>query len=116
MNLGSLIETLESIEPGRTVRFEDGMYPADLCSWRGDYCELTLDRGPNIVTVAQLLAKAKAAVGGTFQGYKGGDFVMSTFSPVWADPWGECLYRGIVGVRLDDGELVLAVADLSDYR
>lgn len=116
MNLGNLITTLEGIEPGRTVRFQDGTYPSELRSWRGDYGELSIDRGTEPTTVAALMGKARAAIGQTFEGYKGGQYVMSEHSPVWADPWGECLYRGIIGVVVEDAELVLITADLFDYR
>jgi hypothetical protein len=120
MNLGTLIDALEALPPTHDVMFDDGTIPYKFHSWRGVYAELTLGRDPygdpQRMSVKRLLGLAKKADGSTFQGYKGGDFTMSRHTPVWADDYGEYNSRGILGVTVVDGIVILQTADLSDYR
>jgi hypothetical protein len=109
------------------VRFDDGTPATQFFSWRGSYDELTLhesygewngggyDHAPP-VTVAELLKKAREADGGTFEGWKGGDFTMGRHTPVWADAPGDYNCRAIVGVAVEGGEFVLGTIDISEYR
>lgn len=118
MNLGELIDTLATLPKTLRVRFDFGAVPTHLVSWRGSYDELTLDSDHDAPepTVAVLLRDARRADGGTFHGYKGGDFTMDRHTPVWADPWGEYLSRAITGIRVSEGVVVLQTADISAYR
>lgn len=118
MLLKDWIDTLEALPADAEVVFDFGASPAKLCSWRGIYAQLTLmyDDVGKAATVAGLLVDARAADGKTYTGYKGGDYVMSLDTPVWADDYGDCNYRGLIGTRIDDGKVVLITADLSDYR
>ena len=97
-SLGDLIERLSPIplmqepwgerlpEP-KTVRFDFGnTMPIELSSYRGSYEELSIIYSGDYdkrLTVEQFLARLKTAVGETFQGWKGGDFVMDTITPLW---------------------------------
>lgn len=109
MTLGELIRALEEHPEDMEVRFAavEGKYgsieegpPGRFCSYRGDYAQLALERGEGFVydepaehmeergwrrndTVAKLLEAAKAAVGATFEGYKGGEFTMDEDSPIY---------------------------------
>lgn len=118
MRLGDLIATLEALPQDAPVRFPDGQVPNGLCSWRGVYAELTIDRAPagETETIGEMLADARDAVGKTFQGYKGGDFLMDETTPVWADGWGDCNHIAPAGFAINDGLVVIATSDLSDYR
>lgn len=98
MMLGQLIDKLEMMPPDATCQYDVFHFvPSPLDSWRGIYNELALGwRPPNArdhrldtTTVAELLADAKAAVGKTFDGYKGGEYVMSRDTPVHIDNYGE---------------------------
>lgn len=122
MKLGDLIDTLTFFDPTMPVRFDCAEKIGSFASWRGDYAQLTLTpssnwdmRKPALHTVGDLLDAAKAADGATFHGYKGGDYMMGRTTPLWADEWGEYTARGIIGVIVDDGTVVLTTADLSDY-
>lgn len=116
MRLGELIATLERMPQSARIRFDSGYVPGKLCSWRGSYDELTLPSGGAAEkTVADVLRDARAADGGTFEGYKGGDFTMNWHTPVWADAWGECDYRMLVGCVLDEGVVVLKTTRPSEY-
>ncbi|HVX20914.1 MAG TPA: hypothetical protein VHB02_06185 [Acidimicrobiales bacterium] len=117
MRLGELIDLLEKSTPVMLVVFDYGKPPGRFASWRGVYQELTLTPGKESVRVRELLAKAKKADGGVFNGWKGGEFTMSRDTPVWADDYGDFDHRGIIGSKVSRSKgLVLLTADLSDYR
>lgn len=76
--LGELIEALENFHPARHSPLGFG----NPHSYRGDYSELAFEPAP-AATVADMLAVAKSALGRTFEGWKGGDYVMDEHTPVW---------------------------------
>lgn len=121
MNLGTLIDTLAEMPADALVRFDAGDVPQNFCSWRGVYRELSLNSrvwtGAAVeMTAGRLLELAREANGGTFEGWKGGDYVMDRATAVWADDEGEYRCRGILGVSLVNDTVILQTADLSDYR
>lgn len=89
--LGSFIKKLESLThqnreiisdcgiPSECFDYEDYFY-----SWRGDYTQISLGypclKG---LSVKDLLKQAKKAVGMSFEGYKGGGFIMKESTPLW---------------------------------
>lgn len=83
MNLGELIERLENI-PDDLV-FPNGF--GEPMSWRGVYAELAFNPENN-VTAGSMLENAKSAVGKTFTGYKGGDFMMTLDTDVHIASYG----------------------------
>lgn len=85
MNLGELIRALEAVEDQDAVLKFGFNNPH---SYRGDYYDLAFEPAQN-VTVASMLACAKAAVGETYRGYKGGDFTMSEWTSVHLSEWGD---------------------------
>jgi hypothetical protein len=121
MRLGELIDTLDPMPADLPVRFDFGAAPEQFVSWRGHYRELSLTAGIGSrhggPTAATLLAAARRADGGTFEGYKGGDYLMERTTPVWADPWGETYYRAITGLSIVRGEVVIGTFDIpAEYR
>src|SRR5687767_2435193 len=116
MRLGELIDVLEKHRSNQTVRFSDGTYPRAFNSWRGVYKWLTLEPGTQHIAVSELLAQAKEADGGTFYGYKGGEYVMDRESPVWADNYGECSHYAIVASYVnEEDELILQRENIESY-
>jgi len=113
MSLGELVARLEAANPNAIVRFEDGTYPRDFDSYRGYYRFVAVDHGPEC-TVAQFLSKTKQAIGATFVGYKGGEFTMTKFTPVWVSEYGRASGIGIVDVQSSDKEVVLRTALIDD--
>lgn len=92
MTLGELIDQLKAVkDKTKVVLIQPGnRNPAGFDSWRGSYDELALGYGGSEpVTVKQLLKQARAANGKTFNGWKGGEFVMDRSTPVWIDNPGE---------------------------
>jgi hypothetical protein len=91
-NLGDFIKDLEKLPKNKAVQIELGVYPFEFDSWRGSYRELSLDYSKTPITVSELLKEAKKAVGKTFEGYKGGDFTMSTHTPIHIAAYGSSRY------------------------
>lgn len=103
ITLGSLIKALEAVTDKALPITIGGAPISRIASWRGSYDELTVvTSGCNdIKTVDDLLAAAKAAVGATFDGYKGGEYRMRLNTPIHGDDWGAYSDIGIDGVGLD---------------
>jgi hypothetical protein len=131
MNLGQLIKKLEVLPQELPVRFrlvgddvggvKDGDEVHGIDSYRGFYERLALQpfdeewRSEPLLTVGALLARCKAAVGQTFHGYKGGDYVMDERTSVHADRYGECHSDQIIAVEIrGESEVSLLVAHVED--
>lgn len=119
--LGELILKLESVKNKEIPLFIDIMdkRPKGIASWRGSYCELAIQTedfgnyngdkvtykseygdsyediniGKENPTVAEWIDVLKEAIGKTFVGYKGGDFLMSKNTPVWLAELGSSSFK-----------------------
>ncbi|MET9222342.1 hypothetical protein ABZX65_26760 [Streptomyces sp. NPDC003300] len=78
MTLGELISALEAADP--SVVLPLGFSSPH--SYRGDYMDLAFEPTAN-VTVGAMLADARSALGATYQGHKGGDYVMNGYTACW---------------------------------
>ena len=85
MTLGDLIEFLADEDQDRVLVL--GF--SNPHSYRGYYDQLAFEPEEN-VTIASMLECAKAADGATYEGWKGGDFLMREFTDCWIAPVGEC--------------------------
>jgi hypothetical protein len=109
--LGQLIDALKKQPKDAIVSYEFGYFaPTTLASYRGYYEDLALGYvEPEYAkrpTVASLLVELEAAVGATFEGWKGGQYRMDRDTPVYVANPGECPGTGIVGVEsIDDGHM-----------
>ena len=83
MTLGKLIARLERENPEKII--ENGFGEAD--SYRGFYQDTAFAPAKN-TTVAKMLVFAKAALGNTYTGYKGGEFRMDKDTDVWIAEYG----------------------------
>jgi hypothetical protein len=92
LTLGKLIKALESIpEQSNPVVLANTEYNVTgFCSWRGSYCEISIEYEKNNkkVTTKQFLEMCKRAVGRKFSGYKGGQYTMGKTTPVWIANYG----------------------------
>ena len=86
MTLGELIARLEKEDHGLVLIPGFG----DTHSDRGSYCDIAFEPLPEGRAIGETLASAKLAIGATFQGYKGGDYVMDEHTTVCLGNWGEC--------------------------
>lgn len=85
MILKELIEKLEKYPKDKVVRMGfDSPH-----SYRGSYDELAFEPCPN-TTVGQMLEYAKSAIGQTYEGYKGGQYLMDEYTTVNIAEYGSC--------------------------
>lgn len=109
MRLGALIEALSALPADKPIVTSDGSSPGTFMSYRGYYEDLAFDAGGEPCTVGEFLARAKAAMGQVFEGYKGGDFPMHAQSLLWFSGWGSCSGMAPTGVRDDADRVVLVI-------
>lgn len=123
LTLGELIAKLEPIAEKQEevkkkydheaeVVFDfEYLKPTGLSSWRGSYAELALEfDGEKGFTVSEFIALLKGAIGKTYTGYKGGDFVMGKTTPIWVANWGNSGNTGVIGVIDNEYEVILETA------
>lgn len=83
MTLGDLIEMLEKEPRDKILR--NGFHNAH--SYRGYYDELAFEP-VKYVSVNSIISLAKTCIGQTFEGYKGGNYTMSEYTPIWLAEYG----------------------------
>ena len=113
MRLGAFIEALEKRPQDQRISFDFcGLSPEKLQSYRGFYDDLALpfDVAYPSVKVSDMLANARAAIGRTFEGYKGGDYLMDADTLLWVSPYGESHSTAVVGVTGNDYETIIETA------
>ena len=108
MSLGDIIAALKKAKPDAyvlTYPIED-LKLTTLASWRGIYEHLAIGYelcdGAWGFKAADLLAECEAAIGQTFTGYKGGDYVMGLNTPVWLANYGRSPSSTIDRIVIDD--------------
>lgn len=114
MTLDGLITALALCAPRALVEI-DGEPVGEFDSYRGYYNQLALGTGLEPITAAELLTAASAAKGKVFQGYKGGDYLMTGDTAVWFAEYGYASGIAIVGVDHEGDTMRLLVADISEY-
>lgn len=110
MTLGEIADALKAASHDLSVRFDFcGLKPTDLDSWRGDYSMIAFGwtKEGEFPKAGELAKKCSAAIGQTFQGYKGGDFTMSSDTPVWVSNYGYSNDTAVVGVRVEMFEVII---------
>lgn len=105
LTLGRAIKKLGEIAPGTPITALAGgvEHPH---SYRGYYSDLALEPSPQTSTCGELLMLLQSALGQTFDGYKGGDFVMGPETPLWLASYG-CGGLAITDLVIQDGAAVL---------
>ena len=100
MTLGKMIERL------KTLPAETPIFLSEPHSYRGYYADLAFQKPDIAISAARALALCQECVGKSFEGYKGGDYVMGNNAPVWQ------AYYGQTGMKidniLDDGTIELS--------
>ena len=117
MNLGQLIIQLKAQKQNVMVEYDFCDFcPSGLHSWRGIYAELALGyASKENISVAELLKLCEDAVGKTFEGYKGGEFVMSENTEVHVDNYGRYSCTSITRVTSSDYACIIHTKDDQDY-
>lgn len=81
--LSELIEFLEQLPKDHIVRYGFG----EPDSYRGYYEDVAFKPVEN-TTIGDMLEHARSALGKTFSGYKGGDFLMNEDTDCWIAEYG----------------------------
>ena len=87
MRLGKYIKWLEGQDPDLAIPLGLG----NPHSWRGYYEQLAFEPVEN-TTIGRMLEEARSAIGATYTGWKGGEFVMDETSPInidWQGRWSD---------------------------
>lgn len=95
MRLGELIERLKQEPSGNVIKNGFGKS----MSYRGDYYQIAFEPAAN-VTIGYMLQEAENAIGRTYTGYKGGDFIMDEYVDVYLANYGNTGDE-ISGILLD---------------
>lgn len=95
MILRELIRFLEEADPDLVL--PEGF--RDPHSYRGYYDQLAFQPARH-VSVSEMLADARSAVGTVYRGYKGGDYVMTEHSIVNISPYGQSAEGDAISPRL----------------
>ena len=117
VTLGELVARLEAADPKKLVEFDDGKpwkYPGEYGSYRGYYRFIAVEHSNEPCTVADFLKRTKEAIGATFEGYKGGVYLMTKHTPVWVSEYGMCSGVGIIDVDVSGEKVILKLAQIED--
>ena len=96
IELGGIIARLEQEDPNRVLPI--GF--ANPHSYRGNYSDLAFEPVRDI-TVGEMLTAARSALGTTFEGWKGGDNLMTESTDCWISLHGESADNKIGPLLLD---------------
>lgn len=108
MTLGALRDVLRkcrgTLSDGKPARVQFdfcGLEPFGVDSYRGFYEDIAIGWKPGNfdVEVPGFLSLIECAIGTTFTGWKGGDYVMREDTPVWVANRGECHGTALIAVH-----------------
>lgn len=88
LTLKQAIEALSKVDPATPVLFSHGGAPGTVHSYRGYYSDLAFS-SVGASTVEAVLSDLRSALDNTYEGYKGGEFVMDEDTPLWVSEYGE---------------------------
>ena len=97
LSLGELRDILLGL-PGDAELTIDGRGLGAVGSYRGFYDHVALSTGAEVGTVRDAVKAVSRAIGATFYGYKGGEYLMTEETPVWVSEYGEASERYVTGV------------------
>jgi hypothetical protein len=88
ISLGELIAKLKKLSPSANIQFDFGSASVGILdSYRGYYDQLALgydgSYGSTLKTVGEVLLDCESAIGKTFTGWKGGDYVMDSSTSIF---------------------------------
>jgi hypothetical protein len=112
LTLGEFIDCLEKLPHEAKCMFDTGTYVGEPDSYRGYYDHLAFE--PEILpsTVGDVLRFANKANGKTFQGYRGGNFIMHRGTLVWLGSYGTTAgSKRIVGVNMVESIAIIATIE-----
>lgn len=114
LTLGAAIAWLEEVAPGTPATLNVIGTPGKVDSYRGYYADLAFEPQLEPVTAGEVLADLKAALGATFQGYKGGDFLMGEDTPLWVSAYGAASGMAVLSIAMIDGRAVFMTKQIGE--
>lgn len=111
LTLGEAIKYLSDLPDNIVVTVDVGGSLNNPHSYRGYYSDLSFEPTNGMVTSGEFLSMLQSSLDKTFEGYKGGDFVMSENTPLWFSGYGNT-GRAIMDIKLKDGELIIDTKDV----
>lgn len=114
LTLGSAIAALSSLDRAILIGVDTGGGVRELDSYRGYYSDLAFRPSGEATPIGVVLDALQAALGQTFQGYKGGDFLMHEKTPLWLSPYGDNSGIAIVGLETQSGVLVFVTKKVGE--
>ena len=116
LTLGGLISKLKDFEQSKDVEFDVGGHPDYLNSYRGYYSDLAFSTTEKVVSVSDVLKEANKALNTTFQGYKGGDYIMTESTPLWKSEYGTSGDNEAVMGIVETENKVIFITKKIEYR
>lgn len=107
LTLGQLIAFLKECEGTLPINFDEGGAPGMCYSYRGYYEDLAFFNSGHMVTVSDFLPRVLNANGKTFEGYKGGLYLMDDNTCLWRAEYGVASGVAIVGISKTDSAVTL---------
>lgn len=108
ITLGALIDGLSQCKPDAYIQFRfASLNPGRLRSYRGYYDHLAIEPDGSFTRVADFLQHARHVLGKSFEGYKGGDYVMDDDTPIWVANWGDTSSTRVTGITDDDWRVII---------
>ena len=102
MTLGELISVLAGTITTRKIH---GLVD-ELDSYRGYYSDLAIYPSDGECTVGELLSRCREAMGGCFDGYKGGGYYMTANTPIWISPYGSASGDRLMGLDIESDPIL----------
>ncbi|MEM6668575.1 MAG: hypothetical protein AAF661_05095 [Pseudomonadota bacterium] len=113
LTLGQLIHQLSALTEAQKdlpVVTAEGLGIERPRSYRGYYEDLAFcPSEPR--TGSEVLSSAESALGSTYEGYKGGNYVMTAKTSLWVSDWGNASGIAIVGLEVLDDKILLVTRD-----
>ncbi len=110
LGIKEIVELLRLQDQEKSVYFDFLNFrpTGEVDSYRGYYSDLAIEWGGDCdCKVEDLVKVLDSAIGKTYEGYKGGEHIMSEDTKVWVSNYGESSGTAIVGVRDDDWRVLL---------
>ncbi len=106
MTIKSLVDKLKTYKDDQLIQRID-----DPHSYRGYYSDLSLEDKGGTMQVHELIRCLVLCLNETFEGYKGGDFIMGEDTPLWIADYST---TGVKIVGIKEGEVLTFVTETDD--
>ena len=102
LTLDDMIVQLQECEPNNLVVLDIGGTLGKERSYRGYYSDLAFENDlSRVKSAGDLLAQCQNALGQTYEGYKGGDYVMEADTPLWIAGYGIASGTAVIGMSFE---------------